>query len=153
MNSRLLRYIIFFLVTSGADADPQCVVGDITTGLSEEEAAVLNSFGPSWIKKANVCVMGRYKIAVPADGVEETIFIWTDDEAYFMNEKGLGVSIYGKGPDVVTSDQLVNVQDRDKNGVYDQIKYRVFSGDGKPLMDVFDMNMDGEVDKKIYVPE
>ena len=70
-----------------------------------------------------------------------------------MNEKGLGVSIYGKGPDVVTSDQLVNVQDRDKNGVYDQIKYRVFSGDGKPLMDVFDMNMDGEVDKKIYVPE
>ena len=130
-------------------AEPSCSKGDMTTGMTGMQKSLVENTGVTWVKDVYVCDMGHYKIAVPVAKNTKNIFVWTDKGAIFSAEKDIGVSIHGSGPNNQSPETAVNVQDRDKDGVFDQITYGVFDKNGNQILDIIDSQMDGEIDHKI----
>lgn len=155
----MFRFTLFMTLLSllipGAvsAAEHDCKRLDLTQTTPEyslkDEAQLLLAVAPDWVKDALVCVLGKYRIAVPGNGSSSTIFVWTDHGPLLMLDKKSGLSYQGVGPDRVSSEIFLNVQDRDDDGYFDQLSYSVLDSSGKAIFNVIDWDMDGQPDTRV----
>jgi hypothetical protein len=121
-----------------------CLIIDMTTHSTESDKAVLKFFGADWMKEAMVCDLGNYMVAVPAKNPGATIFIWTKTHRVLLIQDGFGLNVYQPVPGPMNKLPLVNLQDSNKDGIYDSLYYSVIDKEGDDKVLVFDRNLDGE---------
>ena len=70
--------LLLVLVAVGGCASERCIEGDLTQGHPElaDLAKVLPAL--TWAKRAQLCQVGRYVVAAPAEGTEPTIVLSRD---------------------------------------------------------------------------
>lgn len=125
-----------------------CIVTDMTAGLSEQDKKVMEVLGAGWMKDAKVCYLGGYMVAAPADGSKGSLYIWKDDHRVLLIQEGFGVNLYEPVSGPRNKLPIVNLQDRDKDGLFDQLSYIVFDKDGNVKVELFDLNLDGVPETK-----
>jgi len=136
-----------YAVAAGSD----CIIGDLSKALSEEKAHILQLLGGDWIKKAKICDLGFYKIAAPSDGRSNTFFIWTEKGPFLIFEDGFGLNLFSPQLQGDSSEVLLTLQDRDKNGLFHKISYKTLDDKGLLSGEVVDFNMDGQPDLKLLL--
>ncbi len=138
-----------YAVTAG----PDCVIGDLSQGRTKEEAKIMQLLGGDWIKKAKICNLGFYKIAVPAEGSSDTLFIWTEKGPFLIFQDGFGLNLFSEKLQDDSSKVIFTLQDQDKNGLFHKISYKTFDDKGSLSGEVADFNMDGQPDLKLSLPD
>ena len=142
----LLLVILFFSLQGCGGND--CIVTDMTTGLSEQQKKEMEVLGAGWIKEAKVCNLGGYMVAAPADGSKGNLFIWKGDQRVLLIQEGFGVNIYEPVAGPRNRLPIVNLQDSDHDGLYDRLFYTVLDKDGNIKVELFDLDLDGVPETK-----
>jgi hypothetical protein len=143
----LLLVIFFFSLRAYAAND--CIVMDMTKGLSEQQKKEIEVLGAGWIKKAKVCNLGGYVVAAPADGPAGNLFIWKGDQRVLLIQEGFGVNIYEPVAGPRNRLPIVNLQDWDHDGLFDRLLYSVLDKDGSIKVELFDQDLDGVPETKV----
>jgi hypothetical protein len=99
---------------------------------------------------AKVCDLGEYKIAVPADNQDGTIYIWKSNYKILEINGGSEVNIFEKVSGEKNSTPIVSLQDRNDDNLYDCIFYKFKEENGKVSGDLNDFNLDGIPETKLY---
>jgi hypothetical protein len=136
------------LLACGGCARNICVTGDLTRRQPEYEAiATLPEM--AWTKHARVCRVGNYLVTVPADDAKkDAIWVTRDAQPLLVVIPGLGASLYQPARREAKPQLVLTVSDRNDDGIYDQLIYTTFDAAGRPVADIFDLNLDGEPDFK-----
>ncbi len=151
-QARFALLLLAVLATAGC-APRICAEGDLTRG--HPEFAHLTSVveAVSWTKHAQVCQVGCYVVAVPADGEEPAIVLSRDNQPVLWVERGIGVTLFHVPPTGGHPGLVLNYQAPNEDGVFGRLSYMTFDASGHPLAEFIDLNLDGEADLKILQPE
>jgi hypothetical protein len=144
--------LLALLAVTGC-ASGRCVEGDLTQGHPELAALTKTLPMSAWTKHAQLCQVGRYVIAVPADDTEPTVVLSRDGHPVLWVQRGIGVSIFERAGESAAVKQILNLQDYNQDGVYDRLSYVTFDANGRPVTEFLDLNLDGEPDLKVLQGE
>jgi len=142
----LLLVILFSSLQAYAGDD--CIVMDMTCGLSEQQKKEMEALGAGWIKKAKVCNLGGYMVAAPTDGSKGNLFISKGDQRVLLIQEGFGLNIYEPVAGPRNRLPIVNLQDWDHDGLFDRLFYRVLDKDANIKVELFDLDLDGVPERK-----
>jgi len=140
--------LVILLSSLQAYAGNDCIMMDMTSGLSEQQKKEMEALGAGWIKKAKVCNIGGYMVAAPADGSKGNLFIWKGDQRMLLIQEGFGVNIYEPVIGPRNRLPIVNLQDWDHDGLFDRLFYRVLDKDANIEVELFDLDLDGVPETK-----
>jgi hypothetical protein len=154
MQRKILQVVCLFiclLIPCSVVARDNCLIADTTTQLTEAERAFLKFAGAGWMQEALVCDLGHYKVAVPAKNPGAQILIWTDTHRVLFIQEGIGLIVNQPVPGPMNKFSIVNLQDRNNDGIYDCLSYDVLDQEGEIKVSVFDENLDGEPETKMVM--
>ncbi len=118
--------------------------------MSKQKKKMYSAIGYGWMGDAKVCDLGEYKVAVPANNQDGTIYIWKNDYKILEINGGSEVNIFEKVSGERNYTPIVSLQDRNKDNFYDCIFYKFKDKNGKVIGDLNDFNLDGTPNTKIY---
>lgn len=130
-------------------ASSGCTRANLMQTLPEEDKKLLTRFGGDWVKDAEVCVVGPYRVAVPAKGAGPTVFIWKRSGPLLFLQEGFGLNLFSSGPNARSSELLLTIQDSNKDEIYDRLDYMILSESSQPTGHITDLNMDGQLDIRV----
>jgi hypothetical protein len=124
-----------------------CVTGDLTK-MRPEYQGMSNLPGMAWTKHAMVCQMGTYNVTVPVDPNVNAIWVARNGQPEFMVYPEIGATVYQRVRPGAKAELALTLSDFNGDGLYDRLGYTTFDDEGRPVADIFDMNLDGEPDFK-----
>jgi hypothetical protein len=93
--------------------------------------------------------LGFYKIAVPADGKSNSIFIWSSKKEPFLikHDNYSSLNLFIKNPKTNSAELFLTLQDKKRNGFYNNLGYLIQKGNDTSY--AVDMDMDGQIDLRL----